>query len=588
MIVAAMYFRRKRVEAYARRQDGSEFPVELALTRVETALPSFLGFIRDISERRQAEAMARENEAVFTRLFVSGIMGILILDFSGNISVANDAFLAMIDRSRAELNAGKVHSALLTPPERRASTALALEHLKQTGVSAVYETEYFRKDGQRVPVRVGSVLLAQTSCLSFVVDLTDKKRAEEEHSRLAAQAKKEQVGRQLAEEALRQSEQQLRHAQKMDAVGRLAGGVAHDFNNVLSVILSYSELILGDLPPGESLWKDVEEIRKAAKRAAGLTRQLLLFSRQQASEPRVLNLNEALFGMEAMLQRIVGEDIELQTVMSPDIGRICIDPIHVEQVIMNLVVNARDAMPTGGTINIETAEISLQENYAQSHTPAEPGQYVMLIVRDTGSGMDKEIQTRIFEPFFTTKEKGKGTGLGLSTVFGIVRQNGGGIWVESEPEKGACFKVYFPRVDRAVDLVRSITAPTTLRGSETILLVEDEDQVRAVALSALQRQGYEVISAHDGNEALHICERHPGLIHLLLTDVVMPQMSGPELAKRAVSLRPKMKVLCMSGYIDETVVRHGLYETGIAFLQKPIAPAMLARRIREILDAPSG
>ncbi len=394
----------------------------------------------------------------------------------------------------------------------------------------------------------------------------------------------EQRARQRAEEALRQSEQQLRHAQKMDAVGRLAGGVAHDFNNVLSVILSYSELILSDLDAAETIRQDVEEIRKAATRAAGLTRQLLLFSREQTSEALVLDLNDVIRNMEAMLRRVVGEDVELAIGLSPRVGRVCIDPTHIEQVIMNLVVNARDAMPRGGKVFIETEEIWLDDHFTESHTPAAAGHYVMLAVRDTGTGMDGDTQARIFEPFFTTKDKGKGTGLGLSTVFGIVRQNGGGVWVESEPGKGSSFKVYVPRVYREVDPVRSTVSPTTLIGSETILLVEDEDQVRAVALNALERRGYEVLPARDGVEALLICERHAGVIDLLLTDVIMPQMSGPDLARRAVSIRPTMKILCMSGYTEERIVSHGVRGSGMAFLQKPITPGTLATRVREVLD----
>ena len=387
-----------------------------------------------------------------------------------------------------------------------------------------------------------------------------------------------------SEHALRQSEEQLRQAQKMEAVGRLAGGVAHDFNNVLSVILGYGEMILDDLKSPAPLRADIEEICKAAQRAAGLTRQLLMFSRQQVFEPKVVDLSEVLANMEKMLQRILGEDVELVVVPPQSSDRVKVDPSNIEQVILNLVVNARDAMPTGGKLTIETANVVLDEEYALSHLPAKAGPHVMLAISDTGVGMDRETQARIFEPFFTTKALGKGTGLGLSTVFGIVQQSGGNTWVYSEPGKGTTFKVYLPRVDAEVDVYRPTIPPTTLRGNETILLVEDEEQVRTIVQSILRRQGYRVVTAQNGVEALLLSEQHPEAIDLLLTDVVMPQMSGPELAKRLLATRPAMKVLCMSGYTDDSIVRHGVLESGVAFLQKPVTPASLARKIREILD----
>jgi two-component system, cell cycle sensor histidine kinase and response regulator CckA len=393
-----------------------------------------------------------------------------------------------------------------------------------------------------------------------------------------------EVGRQRAEEALRQSEAQLRQAQKMEAVGRLAGGVAHDFNNVLSVILGHAELLLGDLETTDPIRDDIEEMHKAAQRAAGLTRQLLLFSRQQVVSPRVIELHESLTNMEKMLQRILGEDVDLMVLPPQSRGRVRVDPSHMEQVILNLVVNARDAMPTGGKLTVETSNVVLDDDYALNHVPAKEGAYVMMAVTDTGIGMDSVTQARIFEPFFTTKEAGKGTGLGLSTVFGIVQQSGGNVCVDSEIGKGTTFKIYLPRVDAELDVPRVVTAPTTLSGTETVLLVEDEAQVRTIVFNVLRRQGYRVLVAENAGEALLISEKHLERIDLLLTDVVMPQMSGPELAKRLASARPEMKVLCMSGYTDDSIIRHGVLNSGVAFLQKPITPVVLATKVREVLD----
>jgi PAS domain S-box-containing protein len=391
-----------------------------------------------------------------------------------------------------------------------------------------------------------------------------------------------------AEEALKKTEEQLRHAQKMDAVGRLAGGVAHDFNNLLSVVLSYAELLLADLKPLEPMREEVDQIRKAAQRAADLTRQLLTFSRHQVVEPKVIDLNDILVTMDKMLQRIIGKDVEMLLLCDRSLGRVRADPGSIEQVIMNLAVNARDAMPTGGKLTMETSNVMIDGESAREHLGTSPGPHVMLAVSDTGIGMDRATQSRIFEPFFTTKDMGKGTGLGLSTVFGIVQQSGGSIWVYSEPGKGTSFKVYFPRVDEALDEVRAQQRPKTLRGSETVLLVEDDEQVRAVAGGILRRNGYRVFDAKNGGEAMLFCETHPDPIHLLISDVIMPHMSGPELARRLVAARPEMAVLCMSGYTDDSVIRHGVMDSDIAYLQKPITPETLTRKVREVLDVPKG
>ncbi len=405
------------------------------------------------------------------------------------------------------------------------------------------------------------------------------------NARLLQAALAELAERQRAEAQLRKAEEQLRQAQKMEAIGRLAGSVAHDFNNLLSVILSYSSLVLAELKAVDPLRADLESIKKAGEKAADLTNQLLAFSRQQVLAPRVLDLNEIVVGSERMLRRLLGEDVELIIQYERNLAHVVADPGQIDQVVMNLAINARDAMPEGGKLTIETRNVVLDESYTTEHFEAGVGPHVMLAVSDTGVGMDKQTQIRIFEPFFTTKELGKGTGLGLSTVFGIVKQSGGNIWVYSEPGGGTTFKVYFPAVEGEQPEAPEVLEPVTLHGTETILLVEDQDEVRRVAHAILRKFGYHVIEARNAGEALLSCERHPRTIHLLLTDVVMPQMSGRELAERLLRIRPEMRVLYMSGYTENAIVHHGILDSGISYLQKPIVPELLARRVREVLDA---
>jgi CheY-like chemotaxis protein len=372
----------------------------------------------------------------------------------------------------------------------------------------------------------------------------------------------------------------------MEAVGRLSGGIAHDFNNLLGVIIGYIQVMKRNLVPGQPSYEYAEEIEKAGQRAVSLTRQLLAFSRQQVLEPVILNLNTRVSDMEKMLPRLIGEDIQLNLILDPVIGQVKADPGQIEQVVMNLVVNARDAMPDGGNLTILTANAELDAAFAREHPGSVEGQYVMLAVTDTGTGMDPETQTQIFEPFFTTKGRDKGTGLGLATVYGVVKQSNGYITVNSEIGKGASFKIYLPRIDQPVATKsESIQAPLTMRGSETILLVEDAAPLRLLAQLFLKENGYQVLTAADGADAQQIAAQNRGPIHLLLTDVVMPGINGRVLAERLASRHPAMKVLYMSGYTDSFIAGHGVLEEGIHLLHKPFSEEVLMRKIRELLDA---
>ena len=392
------------------------------------------------------------------------------------------------------------------------------------------------------------------------------------------------TGRDVSEQRL--LEEQLRQAQKLEAVGQLAGGVAHDFNNVLTVILGFCDLMMDGLSPDDHRTRDLIEIKKAGDRAAGLTRQLLAFSRKQVLQPRVLSINTVIAGMETMFKRLIVEDVNLRVVLAPDIGLVLMDPTQLEQILINLVVNAADAMPRGGKLTIETGNVTLDEHYQQRHLPVVPGNYVLLAVSDTGIGMDEQVTRRIFEPFFTTKGAGKGTGLGLATTYGIVKQSGGNIGVYSEPGYGSTFKVYLPQVGTAAGIVeRPKDATDVPRGTETILLVEDDEAVRMLARVTLERAGYRVLAARHPVEAMRLADAVGSRIHLLLSDVIMPESEGPPLYDRIARSNRGLRVLYMSGYTDEAVVRHGVLVEGTPFLQKPFTPLILARKVRDVLDA---
>jgi signal transduction histidine kinase/DNA-binding response OmpR family regulator len=394
------------------------------------------------------------------------------------------------------------------------------------------------------------------------------------------------IQRERTERALHESEEKLRQSQKLDSIGQLAGGIAHDFNNLLTVISGYSDL-LSRTKQEPSAQAKIDEIRKASDRAAALTRQLLAFSRKQVLLPTVLDLTETVVNMDKLLQRLIGEDVNLVTILDHRLNRVKADAGQIEQVIMNLAINARDAMPQGGKLTIETMNAYLDESYARRHAVVTPGPYVMLAVSDTGIGMNDEIMSHIFEPFFTTKEPGKGTGLGLAMVYGIVKQSGGNIWVYSEPGQGATFKIYLPVVTNESDLVTSHFAlPARPTGTESILLVEDEDALRQLLFDILVDEGYTIIPAASGAEALTICAEYPDHIDLLVTDVVMPGMGGRQLVERLSVTRPETKILYMSGYTDNAIVHHGVLDSGTAFLQKPFTPIAVLRKVREVLDQP--
>jgi PAS domain S-box-containing protein len=579
----------KRLELPALRADGTEFPAELTVVpTLSNGVPMFTAYVRDLTERKQTAEALRASETRFGHLADSGLIGIIIADTEGNIQEANKAFLDIVGFSRAELTSGKIRWTDMTPPELRHLDEAAIAQLERSGAATPWEKEYIRKDGTRAPVLVGVALLDATRGICFVLDLSERNSAKEAGAHALRVAERESAHRERAEEALRQTEAQLRQSQKMEAVGTLAGSIAHDFNNILSVILSYADLLLGGLQAADPMRADLEQIGRAGKRAADLTHQLLAFSRQQVLKPKIISLNDAIATMTRMLQRLIGEDIELSVLSAADLGAVFVDPSQIEQVLMNLVVNARDAMPRGGKLTIETAEMTLDVAFPAEHLDLVPGRYVTLSVSDTGTGMDGATLLRIFDPFFTTKEKGRGTGLGLSTVFGIVKQSGGSISVNSELGRGSTLKIYLPRVSSGKGFQlpeRVFSATVNPRGVETVLLVEDNEQVRALVCAILRRSGYQVLEAASGGDALLICEQHKEIIHLLLTDVVMPRLSGRELWERLAPLRPDMKVLFMSGYTDDAILHHGVLSSGVSFIQKPLTPGPLISKLREVLDS---
>jgi len=560
------------LEYRVRHKDGTWLVLESTASVIRNSKgdPENLVIVnRDVTERKRSAEALRQSEASFRSVVVDAPYGIYRASLSGELVLVNSALEKMLGYSSQE--------ELLRTNLASGVYRYALEHQKLNEMLLHQESfkdlevEWKRKDGAPITVRCsGCSIRDETSAVAYVEvfaeDVTER----------------------------RTLERQLRMAQKMEAVGRLTGGIAHDFNNLLGVIIGYSQVLKRSLGSDHTSFEHAQEIEKAGQRAVSLTRQLLAFSRQQVLEPVVLNLNTLVSDMEKMLPRLIGEDIALQLQLDTSLSQVKADPSQIEQVILNLTVNARDAMPDGGKLIIQTANVTLDTAYTREHPGSRPGSYVMLRVTDTGTGIDPEIQSQIFEPFFTTKERDKGTGLGLATVYGVVKQSGGYIAVDSEKGKGASFSVYLPLLAQpaAASTAPALTAPVNTRGSETILLVEDAEPLRKLAEMFLKESGYCILSAADGQQALQTARQHPGPIHLLLTDVVMPGMNGRVLGERLAPSQPGMKVLYMSGYTDTFIAGHGVLEAGTHLLHKPFTEETLTRKVREILDSnrnsPSG
>ncbi|GMU91336.1 MAG: hypothetical protein AMXMBFR4_03940 [Candidatus Hydrogenedentota bacterium] len=519
-----------------------------------------VGLLQDITERKREEVTLARNERYYRALIENALDLITLLDANGTILYESPSITRVLGYDSEELIGRSVFE-FLHPDDRGEVVKTFMKGLEDPEAPQLAVFRCLHKDGSwRTFESIGRNLLNDPEIRAAVINSRD-----------------------VTERV--QLEQQLLQSQKMEGIGRLAGGVAHDFNNLLTCIMGYGDLALDRISEEDRLHGQIEQIMQAANRASDLTRQLLAFARKQIVEPRNTNLNTLTLNLDKMLRRLIGEDIELVTFLSEDPAVVRIDPGQFEQVVINLAVNARDAMPHGGKLTIEIAQVSLDREYAKFHSEVKPGDYVMLAMSDTGIGMAEEVRARIFEPFFTTKDAGKGTGLGLATCYGIVRQAGGHIWVYSEPGKGTTFKIYLPRAEGvATNNGSRYVALPAAGGSETILLVEDEPLVRSVTYQTLIDRGYTIIEAHDGPTAIELTQKHAGPIDLLLTDVVLPQMSGRELSERLRQTRPELRVLFMSGYTEDAIVHHGVLERGISFLPKPFTPEVLARKVRLVLD----
>ena len=546
------------------RKGAENYVIKTHLIRLGPMVKSALEMKRIRGEKVKIEEALKQAEEKYRSIFEDTAEGIFLSSPDGRYLSVNPAMARIngYDSPEEFIRAiSDIGQQLYVDPNQRSEFKRVLQ---ETGVVRNFECQGYRKDGQVIwlSLNIRAVRGSHEEILYYegtVQDITARKRIEQEKVTL---------------------EEQLRQSQKMEAVGRLAGGVAHDFNNLLTIIKGYSQLVLLGLQEGDPLRENTIEIQRATERAADLVRQLLVFSRRQEMEMRVLDLNVIIQNLEKMLCRILGEDIEMVTHLASDLGRTKVDPGQIEQVIMNLVVNARDAMPSVGKLTIETTNVDLNEEYIHTHIDVAPGHYVMLAVSDTGAGMTPEVKERIFEPFFTTKEKG--TGLGLSTVYGIVKQCGGTIWVYSELGKGTIFKIYLPQVEEPLEEIgeREMSGDFP-QGQETVLVVEDYEEVRKLAMRILSKQGYKVLEAANGNDALQLCEKDMGPIHLIVTDMIMPGMSGTELTERLTVLYPEIKVLYMSGYTDNRVIFRA---DDTNYIQKPFTVEGLARKVRDVLN----
>ncbi len=562
-VIAVLNIQSKRPQAY------TEEDLKLA-ERISSQIAGAVANTLLFDEHKRAEEALRHSEERYRTILATLEDGYYEVDIAGNFTFFNDALCRILGYSKDEMMG--MNNRQYTDQGNAKKIYQFFNTVYRTGkIARRLDWEIIRKDRVKRYVEASVSLMKDATgkkigFRGILQDISDRKQGEKEMTEL---------------------QEQLRQSQKIEAIGQLAGGIAHDFNNSLTLIKTSAQLALLELKAGDPLRQTFETIDKATEQSSNLTRQLLAFSRRQIMELQVVNLNSLLQDMDKMLHRVIGEDIDLVIVLAEDLGRVKVDSGQMEQVILNFALNARDAMPTGGKLTIETANVQLDEKYVHTHLGAKMGSYIQVAVSDTGKGMTPEVRDRVFEPFFTTKEKGKGTGLGLSTVYGIVKQSGGNVWVYSEPGKGTTFKVYLPRVDEPLQEERkNYPQPEggLPRGEETILVAEDEMDVRMLLGQLLRSHGYNVFEAANGGEALMICEKYTGTIDLLMTDVVMPMMSGRELANRLLVLHPEMKVLYMSGYTDDAIVRHGVLEEGVHFIAKPFSVEALALKVREVLD----
>jgi PAS domain S-box-containing protein len=519
------------------------------------------GSQRDVTLNRQTEAAIQTSETRFRSVFESGLLGIAFWN-GERVTLANETLLVMLGYTRQDVEDGRLQRAQLSLSGYDAADARAEEEMRVRGSCTPYEKEFPRKDGSRVPVVVGAARLSSDphDVVFFILDITERRRAEE----------------------------RLRQAERIEVVGQLAGGMAHEANNQMSVVLGAASFILARPELSPSVRQDVEFIREAAERTASITRQLLAFSRRQILQPQVVDLNAVLRHLDPILRRTLTEQQTLVLSLTGEVLPIKADPAQLDQVVLNLTINARDAMPEGGTLTLETRTVQLDEQFAASRPEARvsPGHYAALIVTDTGHGIDKEAMKYLFEPFFTTKALGQGSGLGLAMVYGIVKQSGGHIWAYSEPGRGTTFKVYFPVAETgSVERTQRTEEEPALAASGTILLVEDDPLVRSMARRSLSEAGFEVLEASNGKEALEVVASEPSRVDAVLTDLAMPEVGGRKLAERLWELRPELPVVFMSGYTDDDVIRRGLLEAGVSFLEKPLSPQLLGRKMRQVLGA---